>query len=186
MKHDLHQDELFTIFGGSVPRDAFALFMDENIETDTLRVQLQEIANRIAGDQIKQVIVIRHDLKMRLGKSAAQASHASMEPILKALRSSTYDDRMAFAKSRPDDLSAILPPDFITWMTTGTAKIVARVDSLYDLKEIALQARAVGLPVHIVTDAGRTEFDGPTVTCCAIGPGKASLIDPITGDLKLM
>jgi hypothetical protein len=47
-----------------------------------LRMETYELA---ADDGIKQVIVIRKDLKMRRGKECAQAAHASMAFITRRL-----------------------------------------------------------------------------------------------------
>ena len=73
------------------------------------------------------------------------------------------------------------------WMEEGQTKICVRVDSEEQLLEIAAKAKSAGLTVHVITDAGHTEFNGvPTKTCLAIGPNEASEIDAITGDLKLL
>ena len=39
---------------------------------------------------------------------------------------------------------------------------------------------------YIVRDAGRTEVEPNTCTCCAIGPNTVSEIDKITGKLSLL
>jgi PTH2 family peptidyl-tRNA hydrolase len=38
---------------------------------------------------------------------------------------------------------------------------------------------------EMITDAGLTQVPPGTVTCLGIGPVKASVIDPITGDYPL-
>jgi peptidyl-tRNA hydrolase, PTH2 family len=66
-------------------------------------------------------------------------------------------------------------------------KICVRVDSESELLEIARKAEDAGLTVHVITDAGHTEFGGvPTKTCLAIGPDEDEKIDAITGHLKLL
>ena len=51
---------------------------------------------------------------------------------------------------------------------------------------LAEKAKEAGLEYHLITDSGRTEFDGvPTLTALAIGPDKIEKIDKITGELKL-
>lgn len=59
------------------------------------------------------------------------------------------------------------------------------MDSEDALKEIAKQARAVGLLANIIQDAGQTQVKPGSKTVCAIGPGPAQLIDNVTGHLKL-
>ena len=125
--------------------------------------------------RIKQVIVIRHDLKMRLGKQIAQASHASMSFICRRLqnqRSVSLDDFSEVERS---------------WLTGAFAKICCRVNSEEDLMGIHDKAVASGLEVHLITDSGKTEFHGqPTRTCLAIGPDVAEKIDALTGHLELL
>ena len=82
---------------------------------------------------------------------------------------------------------AKVPADEMEWITNGMTKICVRVDSEAELLEIEAKANAAGLRVHIITDAGRTEFGGiPTKTCLAIGPDESAAVDAITGHLKLL
>lgn len=123
----------------------------------------------------KQVIVMRHDLKMRRGKQIAQGAHASM----------------AFLSSRLKVSGVLSMGDFNeaakAWLSGGFAKICCRVESEDELLAIRDQASQQGLEVHLITDSGKTEFHGvPTNTCLAIGPDEASKIDAITGALKLL
>lgn len=126
---------------------------------------------------IKQVIVIRKDLKMRRGKEVAQGSHASMIWLVERIKKS-------WEKSLID--SAMFSQEESSWLTGLFTKVCLQVDSEEELLAISEKARLANLNVHIVTDSGLTEFGGvPTKTCCAIGPNKASEIDLITGHLKL-
>ena len=114
---------------------------------------------------MKQVIVIRKDLKMRRGKEIAQGAHASMKFLLNG----------DFTRA-----------DLNTWLHGGQTKICLSVDSEKELLELFDKAKEAGLIVNKVTDAGRTEFNGvPTDTCIAIGPNNSEDIDKITKHLKL-
>ncbi len=125
--------------------------------------------------RIKQVIVMRHDLKMRRGKQIAQGAHASMSFLCKRLQN-------ADAVSLND-----FPEDQQLWLMGSFAKICCRVDSEEALIEIYDKALDAGLEVHLITDSGKTEFHGvPTRTCLAIGPDDAEKIDAITGELELL
>jgi PTH2 family peptidyl-tRNA hydrolase len=119
--------------------------------------------------EVKQVIVIRKDLKMRRGKEIAQGSHASIKWLAeKAVKGSkfTVDEK--------------------AWLEGSFTKICLQVNSEEELLDVYQRALAAGLTAKLITDAGRTEFDGvPTRTCIAIGPNKAQEIDKITGNLKL-
>ena len=125
--------------------------------------------------RIKQVIVMRHDLKMRRGKQIAQGAHASMSFICRRLQ----------------EAGSVSLGDFIVaqqvWLTGAFAKVCCRVDSEEELMEIHDKALDAGLEVHLITDSGKTEFHGePTNTCLAIGPDEAEKIDEITGHLQLL
>lgn len=127
-------------------------------------------------EDVKQVIVVRKDLQMRKGKMAAQVAHAAMMFLLDA------DEA-----ERPGELHVKLDPAEVLWLTTGYKKVVVGVDSEESLQNIVFKAKMAGIEAHIVTDMGLTEFHGePTVTCAALGPCEANVIDSITGDLKLM
>jgi PTH2 family peptidyl-tRNA hydrolase len=124
---------------------------------------------------IKQVIVMRHDLKMRRGKQIAQGAHASM----------------SFICHRLQERGTVSLDDFTdaqrTWLTGSFAKVCCRVDSEEELLAIHDKALEAGLEVHLITDSGKTEFHGePTNTCLAIGPDEAEKIDVITGHLALL
>lgn len=124
---------------------------------------------------IKQVIVMRHDLKMRRGKQIAQGAHASISFLSRRLQ--------AECRISLEDCSEAER----VWLTGSFAKVCCRVNSEEELLEIHQQAIAAGLEVHLITDSGRTEFHGqPTHTCLAVGPDDAEKIDVITGDLQLL
>jgi PTH2 family peptidyl-tRNA hydrolase len=118
---------------------------------------------------IKQVIVMRKDLKMRRGKEIAQGSHASMAFLVKK----TVQGK-GFTLSEME------------WMKGLFTKVCVRVDSEEELLKIVDLATAAGLQAELITDSGKTEFSGiPTNTCAAIGPDEAGRVDKITGHLEL-
>lgn len=121
---------------------------------------------------VKQVIVMRKDLNMRRGKEIAQGSHASIAFMSRQLQGGKSTIKVSDAARE--------------WIESGFTKICVRVDSEEELMQIKVKAECAGLEVHLVTDAGKTEFDGvPTKTCLAIGPDQSAKIDAITGALKL-
>jgi PTH2 family peptidyl-tRNA hydrolase len=120
--------------------------------------------------RLKQVIVIRMDLNMRKGKMIAQGAHAAMMFALDII----------LAQDEPS-------ADEVAWIMQGMKKITVRCESEDELLGIERRARDAGLTVHVVTDAGHTEFQGvPTKTCLAIGPNTEDGIDKITKDLRLL
>jgi peptidyl-tRNA hydrolase, PTH2 family len=113
---------------------------------------------------MKQVILVRSDLKMSKGKTAAQASHAAVEAALRV------------RKKHPFQLTR--------WRLSGAKKIVLKVKSEKELYEHAQMAKDFGLDVAIISDAGMTELKPGTTTCVAIGPDTETNIDKVTGKLQ--
>ena len=113
------------------------------------------------------VIVVRNDLKMSIGKTAAQVGHAVLG-----------------AYQRSMNKNALLVNNWQNF--SGQAKIVLQVNSEKELKDIEDNAKKNGLITCLIHDAGRTEVAPNTPTCCAIGPDLVSNIDKITGNLKLL
>jgi len=124
--------------------------------------------------EIKQVIVIRKDLKMRRGKEIAQGAHASMAFMSHRIREALATGALEFT------------PEQVEWISGLFAKITLQVNSEEELLAVADAAKQAGIECHVITDAGRTEFNGvATITACAIGPDEAQKIDKVTGHLKL-
>ena len=127
--------------------------------------------------RIKQVILIRKDLKMRRGKEIAQGSHASMEFVVSQLRQCLIDNA---------DLTVELNEKEKKWMSEGMAKVCLQVSSEQQLLDYHDKANSHGIKSFLIRDSGRTEFKGrPTLTACAIGPDEVEAVDAITGDLSL-
>ncbi len=132
---------------------------------------------------LKQVIVMRNDLNMRKGKMVAQGSHASC--MVMAVMLCSIDANLNLLERIVSIIST--GKNVINWVLNGMTKITVRVDSEQELMTIAAQAKSAKLTVHVVTDAGHTEFNGvPTKTCLCIGPNAIGDIDLITGHLKLL
>ncbi len=130
---------------------------------------------------VKQVIIVRKDLNMRKGKIAAQAAHASMKAILDKMTSTTKDGVtekvLTYKENSPLQL----------WLDGLFTKVCVGCDSEAELLKYYTFAKARGIMCSLITDSGLTEFHGvPTNTCVAIGPHFSEVIDPITGDLKLL
>jgi peptidyl-tRNA hydrolase, PTH2 family len=112
----------------------------------------------------KLAVVVRADLGMGRGKIAAQVAHAAVAAVL--------------ANLGTDDLGG--------WLREGQPKVVLKVTSGEQLHEVIGQAKAAGLPVELVNDAGRTQVSPGTLTCSAIGPADDQRIDAITAGLPLL
>lgn len=133
---------------------------------------------------IKQVIVMRKDLKMRRGKEIAQGSHAAIAFLTRKIQ--RYLSDRAYTSPGDDLFANYLTPIELDWINGIFTKICLKVNSEEELLEIDRKAKEAGLECHLITDAGLTEFNGvPTKTCLCIGPDESDKIDAITGDLEL-
>ena len=115
--------------------------------------------------EYKVVILVRNDLKLSKGKAAAQACHAALSCALAAQKKHASE--------------------FSSWNSAGQKISVLKVDGERDLFEFKAIAERQGITCSIVCDAGRTEVEPGTYTCLGIGPEKQSVLDKITGDLKM-
>jgi len=112
---------------------------------------------------MKQVIIVDATLEMPPGKLAAQVAHASVGAYVNA----PYVTREA-------------------WLAAGMPKIVLRAEGQEALLRLEEAARAQGVPVCLVRDAGRTVLPAGTITCVGIGPALAARVDPVTGRFPLL
>lgn len=136
----------------------------------------------------KQMLIVRRDLKMRKGKIAAQASHASVEAVLKAI---LHENRTAQLRTTPEGWVYLDCPEgqespLTDWFRYGMAKICVYVDSEEALLALDQKARDAGILTALIQDAGMTEFHGQsTYTALAFEPLEAQRADDLTGDLPL-
>lgn len=112
---------------------------------------------------MKQVILVRKDIKIPKGKLAAQAAHASVEAVQKS-------PKINLKK----------------WKSEHSKKVVLKVKNLDELVKYDKKAQKIGLKTALIIDAGKTVFKDSTVTCLAIGPDEDKKIDKITGKLKIL
>jgi len=110
---------------------------------------------------MKQVILVRKDLKMSPPKLAVQCAHASLEAALKSNK-------------------------LKEWKSKGTKKVVLKVKDEEELLYYYKLAKESNLANALIKDAAKTFFRIPTITCLAIGPDKEEKIDKITKNLKML
>ncbi|XP_045771006.1 peptidyl-tRNA hydrolase 2, mitochondrial-like [Maniola jurtina] len=120
----------------------------------------------VSDSEYKLVLVVRTDLNMGKGKIAAQCSHAAVGAYEKAL------------KRDPEGLRS--------WQMTGQAKIALKTDSVDEIKQIADNAKKMGLVTSLIRDAGRTQIAPNSITVLGVGPAPKDVIDKVTGHLKLL
>jgi PTH2 family peptidyl-tRNA hydrolase len=124
-----------------------------------------------ASGPLKMILVVRTDVGMSTGKMCAQCGHASVNLVL-AIQGDGRNGTGAWLQR---------------WLGEGCAKIALQTDGgESELRRLRTLAQNAGLPTSIVQDAGRTQVEAGTATVLGIGPAPASLIDSITGTLKLL
>ena len=117
-----------------------------------------------SSDAASLVVLVRRDLEMSAGKSAAQVAHAAVGCSLKARK-------QALAQ-------------FDRWRSDHGRIVVLAVDDLQALEDYREEALTHRLVHHAVTDAGRTEVAPGTVTVLGIGPAPKSVLDVLLGHLE--
>lgn len=100
---------------------------------------------------------------MKPGKIAAQVGHAVIGAYKKA-----------------EDLGTLKG-----WQAQGEPIVVLKAED-EEIQDAVQKARRVGISVHKVYDAGRTQVKAGSNTVIALGPGPKSIMKGITGSLKLM
>jgi len=128
----------------------------------------------------KQVIVIRKDLNMRRGKQISQGCHGSLGGVLNLMTKTENNGKFKY------ELEFEKGSFLDDWLNGIFTKITCVVNSEEELLELHNKALEMNIPTILITDAGRTEFNGvPTKTCICIGPYHSEEIDKITSYLKL-
>lgn len=124
---------------------------------------------------MKQAIIVRKDLKLPKGKLSVQVAHASVSVLFK------------YAKFKDKEINIIdTNSTIINWLSEGMPKIVLYANDINELTEIFTNAKIKNIMCSMITDAGKTVFNKPTITCASIGPDKDDIINSITKHLKLV
>jgi PTH2 family peptidyl-tRNA hydrolase len=115
--------------------------------------------------EYKLVVAVRQDLDMSKGKMAVQVAHASVITALKCKSSN--------AKW------------FRNWYNEGQKKVVVKADDVEKLLDLQRESEKLNISTALIDDAGLTELPPGTTTCVGMGPAPNSVIDQVTGNLKL-
>jgi peptidyl-tRNA hydrolase, PTH2 family len=140
----------------------------------------------VVGEPVKMTLVVRKDLKMGNGKIAAQCAHAAVavvEEIL-AIRSAQHTSPPEAAVL--DDTSQLWLRWYDAWHASGCSKMALQCPDEATMMAIARHAKEKKLPFYVIRDAGRTQIAPGSKTVVAVGPGPKSLVDEVTGQLKLL
>lgn len=115
---------------------------------------------------VKQVIVVRNDLSLKRGELAAQVAGASLKFLIENNES-----------RRGDQVFVTLSNNEASWLTGSFSQVVVGVDSEEQLQDIITKAEIMGVEVH-------SNVKGDTLTCAALGPDDANLLNRIIHRLK--
>jgi peptidyl-tRNA hydrolase len=129
-------------------------------------------------NNLKQVIIIRKDLRLKRAAVAAMAAKVSCEFLI--------DNNVS---ERGDVLKVNLTPQESDWLLGNSTRIILGVPSEDTLRSLMLKAELAGLSCYFMTGSSSKMTDGPEydeLLCAAIGPDESERIDEITGNLKLI
>lgn len=124
------------------------------------------VSSNGADQELKMVLVVRQDLKMKSGKIASQCAHAATGMYAELTRSNRSLLRQ--------------------WEQCGQPKIVVTCKNQQEMNKLNEAAESIGLPTFVVSDAGRTQVSAGSKTVLAVGPGPKAILDSVTGRLALL
>ncbi|PON67825.1 Peptidyl-tRNA hydrolase, PTH [Parasponia andersonii] len=130
------------------------------------KLQTQSLVLKSGDQELKMVLVVRQDLKMKAGKIASQCAHAATGMYAELMQS-----RRSLLRQ---------------WEQCGQAKIVVTCKNQQEMNKLQEEADGIGLPTFVVADAGRTQILAGSKTVLAIGPGPKAIIDSVTGKQALL
>ncbi|KAK4967546.1 hypothetical protein LTR66_011935 [Elasticomyces elasticus] len=139
---------------------------EESDESEDSQQELKDFSGN--REECKLVLVVRTDLGMSKGKIAAQCSHATL---------ACYK---AFLRRSPQS------PVLKQWERYGQAKVALQVKSEEELETLQAQGLSLGVCAQMIHDAGRTQIASGSATVLGVGPAPKSVVDSVTGHLKLL
>eukprot|EP01138_Halocafeteria_seosinensis_P005068 gb/GECG01005181.1/.p1 GENE.gb/GECG01005181.1/~~gb/GECG01005181.1/.p1 ORF type:complete len:123 (+),score=10.64 gb/GECG01005181.1/:1-369(+) len=117
--------------------------------------------------EMKLVLAVRTDLKMKPGKIASQCAHAAVTSYKHGIKK--MDSKVMRA-----------------WENQGQPKIVIKVPNVEEFATIRQQCHLHSVPVITIRDAGRTQINSGDETVIAVGPANSDTINKITGKYPLL
>lgn len=128
----------------------------------------------------KSFIVEGKKVTPRKGKYVAQGAHSAVGAILNQMEREEDGGNMYLTLSLNENDA------MYDWIKNSFTKVTLSIETEEELVAIYNKAKENGLIACLITDSGRTEFNGiPTITCCSI-LGWEDEVDEITGKLELL
>jgi len=177
---------------------------DDEADVDELAVAgeggLKDFASN-GYEECKLVLVVRTDLGMTKGRiigilAKAQSTYCSKIPVL-PISHDTYTFLVSIGKIAAQCGHATLAcykalessnqrSLLDRWERGGQAKVALQVRSEDELELLQAQAMSLGVCARIIHDAGRTQIASGSATVLGVGPAPKSIVDQVTGELKLL
>lgn len=145
-------------------------YSDEDDDDDVGIIVDSKSLNEIGGE-VRMALIVRTDLGMLKGKVAAQCSHAAValyRQMGEAVDTESYN-----------------PELLKRWQRGGQAKITLKTSGMEEIEELLMRAVSLNINNYLVVDAGRTQIAPGSATVLGLGPAPKSVLDMVTGDLKL-
>ena len=122
--------------------------------------------------ELRMYLVVRGDIEMPLGKALGQAGHGFCTALIQLMV--------------PD--GPFIPDQELVarYYKDNQPKIVVKCKNLAALLRAEQECKDANINYFLVTDAGRTHFPEPTVTCMAIGPCHRSQLPKFIERMQLL
>lgn len=125
--------------------------------------------------ELKQVILLRRDMRLRRAEAAALASKASMAFIVEGDES----DQSGSVKVTLSGIEA-------EWMLGTSTRIILGVTSEDAMRKLLLKAELQGVSTYEIMGSSSGKVDeGVQLIAASLGPDDSDKLDLITGNLKL-
>ncbi|KAF4363251.1 hypothetical protein G4B88_016005 [Cannabis sativa] len=180
------------------------------------KLQTQDLVLNSGDQELKMVLIVRQDLKMKSGKIASQCARkifisfcfvtylsvctVSAPALLLSLNlysSFTLlicDHLPNYLFHKNADAATGMYAELMQsrrsllkqWEQCGQPKIVLTCKNQQEMNKLKEEADSIGLPTFVVADAGRTQVSSGSRTVLAIGPGPKVIIDSVSGKQNLL
>jgi peptidyl-tRNA hydrolase, PTH2 family len=117
--------------------------LEQAIEFIVAALEEEDIREISSLEDVQLLLLVRMDLKMGLGKVAAQCAHATLRAYQLARSRAQSDEHYSLA--------------FIQWLESGQEKVAYQVNSEQQLFDTLKRFEAMGVGTCFIRDAGRTQ-----------------------------
>lgn len=140
--------------------------LDSEDELDAISDNYAASGSGLESEECKMILAVRMDIKMEKGKIAAQCGHATLAAYKLAKR---------------------VTPKFVKqWERRGQAKVAVKCPDEETMLALEKKAGELGIAARSIVDAGRTQVAPNTRTVLGLGPAPVTLMNQLTGNLKLL